>query len=560
MNIKIVSNGHTKQADLLKRSIDERIPATWDADGMTLILDINSDLGPIESYIIEGEKNEWKITGTDGLGLFYGIGKLLHSAKWTAEVFEPVATDGLVSPACSFRATYYTVHFHNWYHEAPVEELVRYTEEVLLYGYNAIFCILPVINLNNFEEDAFYMFRDKTRTIYKIAKDLGMKVGTIINANQGLKTTPDKFLADPSCYKDRTGNNGKNICPEIDGALDYLRSLWVKILEQYTDIGLDYVMTWPYDEGGCGCPKCYPWGGNGFPKASNEVHKEVIKLYPDAKFILATWYFDEVYVEPRPIGEYEGLYEHLRTDMSYVDYIMVDSHNMYPRYPLEHDIVKPIINFPEISMYGLKSWGGRGAMPLPKRFQRIWDSSKRVLDGGMPYSEGMYEDVSKVQFAGYYWDPDKNYREILGEYIAYEFSDKVVDEVLEIMELIEKNHVLVREGNEPDWDAALRAEKLAEEVNAKLCPRAKTAWRWRLMYIRARIDRMVYEYHRENCQGKENALSDLWQTKEEYLADNDEAQELLQELCRLYHTIDKEYKKNHWTFPPVKGGKVLKNR
>ena len=37
-----------------------------------------------------------------------------------------------------------------------------------------------------------------------------------------------------------------------------------------------------------------------------------------------------------------------------------------------------------------------------------------------------------------------------------------------------------------------------------------------------------------------------------------EAQELLQELCRYYHTIDKEKGKNHWTFPPVKDGKVLK--
>ena len=558
MKITIVSNGYEKQAALLKRSVEERIPTEWSEGGMTLTLDVNGALGPIESYLIEGEGNDWKITGTDGLGLFYGIGKLLHSANWTQTTLAPVATEGLISPACSFRATYYSVHFHNWYHEAPVEELIRYTEEVLLYGYNTIFCIFPVVNLNNFEEEAYHMFREKTRTVYKIAKELGMKVGTILNPNQGLKTTPDAFLADPSCYEGRTGGGGKNVCPEIDGALDYLRSLWIKIFEQYTDIGLDYVMTWPYDEGGCGCPKCYPWGGNGFPRLSNEVYRELVKFYPNAKFILSTWYFDEVYVEPKPIGEYEGLYKHLTTDMKYVDYIMVDSHNLYPRYPLEHEVVTPIVNFPEISMYGLRSWGGRGAMPLPKRFQKIWDSSKQVLSGGMPYSEGMYEDVSKVQCAGYYWNPEKNYREILGEYIAYEFSDKVVDEVLEIMELIEENHVNVREDREPNWEGALRAEALAEEVNTKLGERAKGAWRWRLLYIRTRIDRMVYQYHRENCQGKEKALYELWQTREEYLADNEEAQELLQELCRLYHTVDKVKGKNHWTFPPVKNGKVLK--
>lgn len=35
-------------------------------------------------------------------------------------------------------------------------------------------------------------------------------------------------------------------------------------------------------------------------------------------------------------------------------------------------------------------------------------------------------------------------------------------------------------------------------------------------------------------------------------------QALLQELCRLYHTVDLVRGKNHWTFPPVKDGKVLK--
>jgi hypothetical protein len=36
--------------------------------------------------------------------------------------------------------------------------------------------------------------------------------------------------------------------------------------------------------------------------------------------------------------------------------------------------------------------------------------------------------------------------------------------------------------------------------------------------------------------------------------------ELLQELCRLYHTTELKVKgKNHWTFPPVKDGKVIKN-
>jgi len=559
MKIRIIDNGYTKHSELLKRSIEERIPAEMADGGMTVELSVDKLIGTAESYVIAEKNGTWQITGSDSLGLYYGIGKFLHSAKWTDEAFTPKATDGVSSPDCSFRATYYSVHFHNWYHEAPVEELIRYTEEVLLYGYNTIFCILPVVNLNNFEDEDFRFFREKTRTVYKIAKDLGMKVGTIINCNQGLKTTPAEFDADLSCYDGRTGNGGKNICYHADGALDYLKNIWDNILAQYTDIGLDYVMTWPYDEGGCGCKDCMPWGARGFLDLNVMLHEKVEKLYPDAKFIIATWYFDEKFEGPwDELGEFEGLYKRLHGDVSFADYIMVDSHNSFPHYPIEHRIVRPIVNFPEISMYGVRSWGGRGANPLPKRFQRIWDSSKAVLSGGMPYSEGMYEDISKVQFAGYYWNKELTYKDILGEYISYEYSDKVVDKVIEMMELIEENHVRVRSGLEPLWESAVKAESLAKEADALLPERAKTSWRWRILYIRALIDFKLYKYHFDNCRGKEKAIYELWQTRESYLADDEEAQELLQELCRLYHTVDKEMGKNQWTFPPVKNGKVLK--
>ena len=380
MNIKIIDNGFKKHAELLKRSINERITTDEKCGEMIIELSIDKLIGIEESYKLSLVNDVWQIVGSDELGLYYGIGKFLHSAEWTEDSFTPKATDGVSSPDCSFRATYYSVHFHNWYHEAPLEELERYTEEILLYGYNTIFCILPVVNLNNFEDDNFRFFREKTRTIYKIAKSLGMKVGTIINCNQGLKTTPAEFAADPACYDGRSGSGGKNICYHIDGALDYIKSIWDNILSQYTDIGLDYVMTWPYDEGGCGCKDCMPWGANGFLNLNVILHEKVKKLYPDAKFIIATWYFDEKFECPwDELGEFEGLYKRLREDVSFTDYILVDSHNSFPHYPLEHEVIKPIINFPEISMYGVRSWGGRGANPLPKRFQEIWDSSKAVL-------------------------------------------------------------------------------------------------------------------------------------------------------------------------------------
>ena len=556
MKIKIINNGFEAQHELLKRCIEERIPVTYEDDGMKIVLCINVSIESEESYCITQSDCAWIIEGSDELGLYHGIGKFLHSATWNEEGFEPVATNIVVTPACSFRAAYFSVHFYNWYHMAPIDELKKYLEDMVLWGYNTVFCILPVVNFDNFDDPTYHDLRNKTRMIYSLAKKIGMKVGTIINPNQGLKTTPDELLADPSCYENRTGGGGKNVCPSKEGAMEYLVPLWKQIFEQYTDIGLDYVMTWPYDEGGCGCEKCRPWGGNGYLNMVNAVHEESVKYYPDAKFIVSTWYFDADYECVHEQGEYVGLYKRLKEDLQFVDYLMVDSHLNFPRYVLDNELIKPVVNFPEISMYGVASWGGRGANPLPKRFQRLWDSAKHVLSGGMPYSEGMYEDISKVQCVGYYWNPEGHYRDILGEYIRYEYDKDVTEEVLEIMECIEENHVLVRSGFEPNHEVAARAVKIAEAVDMRLGERAKNAWRWRILYIRTKLDKAAYDYYEDKEKGQENALCDLRKTRERYLADNDEAQDLMQELCYWYHTIDK-FEWNKWTFPPVKGGRVL---
>lgn len=576
MKIRIQNNGHEKHSDLLKRVIEERIPYEVADDGMLIELCVDKAIGKEESFVIEKGNNGWKITGADERGLYYGIGKFLHTAKWSEENFVPNPPVGVSTPANDFRAVYTSVHFYNWYHEAPTEELKKYLEEMLLWGHNIIFSIVPLVCFNSCDEPDFFEAVEKNRALFKLAKELGMKVGLIINPNQGLKTTPAEFAADKSCYDHRGGAGGKNICPSIVGAMEYMRYLWVMQLKRFTDIGLDYVMTWPYDEGGCGCENCRPWGAKAFCDLSTETFKVVKRFYPDAKLILSTWYMDE----PIDEGEYEGLWKRLGGDMSYIDYLMVDAHGAFPKYPLEHEVIKPMVNFPEISMWGLRPWGGRGANPLPKRFQEIWDSSKHLLSGGMPYSEGMYEDISKIQCVSYYWSPDRHYRDILGEYINYEYSADVINEVLELMELIEVNHVRVKEGEEPDMEACYMAEKIARDVNERLSERVKKTWRWRILFIRAVLDKVVNQYHVDHdnglsvknvemareisvdgvkavVSGPEKANYELWHTREWYLEESEEAMAMAEELCELYHT-NRELGHSA-TYPPVQGRQAVLN-
>ena len=561
MNIKITSNGYTEHQNLLERNIAERIPASFGTEGLCIEISINSAIGAAESYQICGNGNEWKVVGADVEGLYYGIGKFLHSAKWTEESFAPKATEGVVTPNSSFRAMYFAVHFNNWYDEAPTEELEKYVEELVLYGYNAIVCIIPIVSINSYEDEFFVRAVEKTRSMFKLAKKLSMKVGIIINPNQGMMNAPHEWDADPSYEqtdKIVRGQLGRNLCPSIPEAFEYLRSIWIKELEQYTDIGLDYVLTWPYDEGGCGCDKCRPWGAKGYANLAIAVNADAKKYYPNSKFVLSTWLYDD----PNDEGEFAGLYERLKGDLSFVDYVMVDSHDQFPKYPLEHEPVKPIVNFPEISMWKLSPWGGRGANPMPKRFQAIWDSAKHVLKGGMPYSEGMYEDILKAQVVGYYWNAELTYKEILGEYINYEYSDEVINEVIEAMELMEENHINVAQLKNPDMNAVYREEQLMDAANEKLPERVKKAWRWRILYIRAKIDRILYEYFMKEGYKDENCYDKLRRTGRRsgkgWLDNDAEAQAYMQELCKYYSCISlREDKRNSPTLPPVKDGIVL---
>ena len=100
----------------------------------------------------------------------------------------------------------------------------------------------------------------------------------------------------------------------------------------------------------------------------------------------------------------------------------------------------PLLNFPDISMYGQYPWGGYGANPHPGRLQKRWDETKRKLSGGFPYSEGIYEDLNKVICTRLYWEPDRPAIETVRDYAAFEFSPEVADDVTSVVKLFEENH------------------------------------------------------------------------------------------------------------------------
>ena len=155
-----------------------------------------------------------------------------------------------------------------------------------------------------------------------------MKAGLFICPNQGLRGAPQELGAEPNFDPMRSrGNAGRNICVSKPGALEYLSTVWKGQLEQFEGIGLDYLVTWPYDEGGCGCDKCRPWGAKAYLDTVCRLREVAISMYPTLQVVLSTWTFDV----PDGQGEFEALYKRLATDMSWVGYVMADAHNTYPR-------------------------------------------------------------------------------------------------------------------------------------------------------------------------------------------------------------------------------------
>ncbi|HEY0828450.1 MAG TPA: hypothetical protein VGE40_10175, partial [Bacilli bacterium] len=392
---------------IMKRRMEERctLLKVMDRNGaIDISLSVQRGLGEEGFRIEDGTRGFIRITGNDRRGLLYGVGKFLHTSIYTHEGFIPSSWRGVSVPRGMVRGMYLASHFFNWYHVAPEVEVIRYLEDLALWGVNAIALVFPVINLFGWDDPETGKSIDQLKKMYKAAKKLHLDVGMVVVPNQDFKSPKEQFKAVPNPDPlGRRGNHGNNICPNIPGAGEYILGNMAEMFNRFKDIELDYLCVWPYDEGGCACDPCFPWGANGFLKISRDVVETARTVFPNIKVIVSTWMFDTPIEE-----EWAGLSKALKEQSGWVDSILADSHEDFPPYPLKHGVPGnlPLLNFPEISMWGLSPWGGYGANPLPKRFQALWNQVKHVVTGGFPYSEGIYEDINKVVISRFYWDAD----------------------------------------------------------------------------------------------------------------------------------------------------------
>lgn len=475
-------------AGILARAVESRsevrVTSSAGAD-LNVHLSIEPGAGAEGFMIVDAPDGSIRIAGSDERGLLYGVGKFLRTSRFDGGRFVPGAWRGTSAPACPVRGIYFATHLNNFYEAAPADEVERYLEELALWGLNSVACHFPPQQFASLDDPRARRSIDQIRTLMRAAKRIGLRVGLLEALNCGFVSAPGELLHKP--FPDdlgRRGNYGVLLCPSNRAGRKYLLGQWEGVLGEFRDIGLDFLVSWPYDEGGCGCEECWPWGARGFLSISRDVSDIYRGLYPEGKFVLSTWVFDTP-----PAGEWEGLSRAMAEDGSWVDYIMADSHEDFPCYPLDHHVPgdHPLLSFPEISMWGMAPWGGYGANPLPGRCQRLWRQASDRLSGGFPYSEGIYEDINKVLYLQLCWDRKRSAEGILKEYICAEFSPGVATDVLQAIRVLEENHCRDRIG-----DSALKACSLMEKADSRLSPRARYSWRWRVLLLRARIDRELH--------------------------------------------------------------------
>jgi len=264
----------------------------------TVELDIQNHLDPEAFRIEEISPRTLRISGGDERGVLYGIGKFLRMNSYRDGSFTLGAWRGDSKPEKPFRAIYFATHFFNYYHEAPIDEVRRYVEDLGLWGYNALIVWFDMHHYQGIQDPAAQAMLHRLNDLLDAAKNVGLDTGITLNANEAYANSPEALRADwtaghDAYFEQLNGHYHVELCPYLAGAKDLLLKWREEVFDAFKDVGLNYVIIWPYDQGGCTCSMCTPWGANGFWSIAEPMAQLVHRDFPGCKVILSTWKFDE---------------------------------------------------------------------------------------------------------------------------------------------------------------------------------------------------------------------------------------------------------------------------
>lgn len=450
------------------------------------------------------------VTGESPGGLAAGVGKLLRMSRYAPGSIAIPAIKLEEAPKMPVRGMYFATHFHNFYHVAPLAEVDRVIEELALWGGNVLNVWFDMHHFNGLRDPAAQKHLARLKHFAETAHGVGMQFGMGFLGNEGYGNSPKHLRATRSRG---IAAYGVEVCPATPEGLALIGKWQAELLDAFPRI--DVLWSWPYDQGGCACESCHPWGGNGFLRCSEQMAKLYHERFPNGRLWMSTWDFDAFEGHD---GDYDGLFRLIREGHpEWLTGLLGGARGPYRRVFERPDPQRyPLTWFPEISMHGMSPWGGCGANPLPGRCHRIMSEVGDRIVGGWPYSEGIYEDLNKFLWLAFFWNPGRPVDDLLHEYAAHYLAPDVAEDGVKLLRLLEKTHYrsqwAVRNLEEAD-----EAHAVAQGIDAALPEWAKVSWRWRVLYIRATIDHVLKNHG--FVSGQAQALLNL----------------LCEEICRIYH-------------------------
>jgi len=411
------------------------------------------------------------------------------------------------------RGVYFATHFGNWYEKASDAEIAEYIAELKYWDCNYVSAWFDMHDFTGMDDPAAAPRLRLIKTIFGSCRKNGMASCLGSLANEAFKESPPALRADG-----RAGQNGYThnlagyyhveICPSKPGGLEQILKSRREVLAAFADSPPDYFWSCPYDQGGCTCSNCAPWGANGYLRTAKSVAALVRQMFPRVKFSLSSWRFDAF--GPK-LGEWAGLCARQDEVRTWADMIVIDQ-NQLPL--LEANPVLTYCPMVEISMDRMLPWGGFGANPRPKMLERLIRRHPKMA-GTMPYSEGLYEDLNKVIGLALLSGKATTARAAVEQYAARYFGAGTEGLVAEAVDILEDNlghdAYVVQDGRRFDFYSlaqidpartwtlecrlsrlnAVRAERalaLLNAAEAKMSASAKKAWRWRVLKLRAELD------------------------------------------------------------------------
>ena len=383
-----------------------------------------------DRYIVDAGADHAVLSAANDCSVHAALGRLLIEAEFDGRG-SFVVKEGVIdhTPTKSLRGMYFATHFYNFYHKAPLEEVYDVIEDLALRGCNCIEVWFDMHHYTSMQDPGAQELVERLRAIIAYTNKVGMKVSMTMNSNEAFANSPEHLRAEWEAigrYFKKPGDHYHlEICPSKEGGIEQIIQYRREMFSCFADLRIDYVVYWPYDQGGCTCMKCQPWGSNGFLKLLPHFKALVKEMLPNTMVIVSTWYFDH-FVE----GEWDEFYERLVKEpelFTDVAYFMAFFHNgNIPACIREKGIPEGIefVDFPEISMQYCSPWGGYGASILARFLDTTNKACKDLYQGGFPYSEGIFEDANKFIQMGFYTGVYPDAYDALRAYVAHEFCCK----------------------------------------------------------------------------------------------------------------------------------------